>query len=70
VEGALPLLKTHDVVLLASHGVIAVEENLDKAFSKLEAAEAIARVLATAEQIGTPSVLPEDEYNMLYNKKV
>ena len=65
---AKEILKTSNVVLLANHGALVVADSLDLAYSRMEAAEAVAQVLFVAKQFGTPVDLPEDEVNYLLNK--
>ena len=60
-EPARELIKKYDGVLLANHGVLVVSKDVYVALNKVEAMEAIARVLAIAEQIGKPVDLPDDE---------
>lgn len=60
-EPARELIKKFDGVLLANHGILVVGKDLYSAMNKVEAMEAIARVLSLAEQIGKPVDLPDDE---------
>lgn len=60
-EPARELIKKHDGVLLANHGILAVGKDVYSAMNKVEAMESIARVLSIAEQIGKPVDLPDDE---------
>ena len=60
-EPARELIQKYDGVLLANHGVLAVGGDVFGAMNKVEAMEAIARVLTIANQIGKPVDLPDDE---------
>lgn len=60
-EPARELIKKYDGVLLANHGLLVVSKDVFGAMNKVEAMEAIARVLSIAEQIGKPVDLPDDE---------
>jgi L-fuculose-phosphate aldolase len=60
-EPARELLQKHDGVLLANHGVLAVGGDVYGAMNKVEAMEAIARVLTIANQVGKPVDLPDEE---------
>jgi L-fuculose-phosphate aldolase len=60
-ESARELIKNHDGILLANHGVLAVGKDVHGAMNKVEAMEAVARVLTIAEQIGKPVDLSDDE---------
>lgn len=53
-----------DIVLLGNHGVITVGKDVYDAMNKVEAAEAIAKVLYYAEQIGGVVDLPDSEVEM------
>ncbi|MGI6777944.1 MAG: class II aldolase/adducin family protein [Acetivibrionales bacterium] len=60
------LLKDHDIVLLANHGIMAIGRDVYDAFFKLESAESMARVLMLAKQLGGERELPEDKLEQLY----
>jgi L-fuculose-phosphate aldolase len=60
-DGVRDLIKKHDVVLLANHGVLVVGKDIYDAMNKTEACESITRVLCLAEQAGKPVDLPDDE---------
>lgn len=63
--GLPPIMKNHDVALLSNHGVVAVGKNVWDALHKLEAAEAIAKVLLLSKLVGTPKDLPDSECDYL-----
>lgn len=50
-------LKTHDAVLLANHGVVAVGATLEDACANLELVESFAEIYLLAKQLGTPQAL-------------
>jgi len=54
-------------VLLPNHGVIAVGENLKKAFGAAMAVEESAHVAAIALQLGTPRTVPDAEVDRMNN---
>jgi L-fuculose-phosphate aldolase len=60
-EPARELIKTYDGVLLANHGVLVVSKDVHGAMNKVEAMEAIARVLSITDQVGKAVDLPDDE---------
>jgi L-fuculose-phosphate aldolase len=66
--GAAELVKKHNVILLANHGVLALGRDIYDAMNKLEACEATAKVLFLAESIGKPVDLPEEECAFLLAK--
>jgi L-fuculose-phosphate aldolase len=60
--GVKPLIQDHYLVLLANHGALAIGSTAAKACNRLDAAEATAKILSLAKQIGgTPVPLPEAE---------
>jgi L-fuculose-phosphate aldolase len=60
-EPAREFIRKYDGVLLANHGVLVVSKDVYGAMNKVEAMEAIARVLSITNQIGGPVDLPDDE---------
>ena len=59
-------LKKENVVLLENHGALSVGATVIDAMNMLEAAEATARNLTLAKQIGTPKDLPTEECRILW----
>ena len=57
-----------NIVLLGNHGVITLGKDVFDAMNKVEAAEAIAKVLFYAEQIGGVVDLPDSEVEMFLAK--
>ena len=68
-EPARELIKKYDGIILANHGVLVVNKDVYGAMNKVEAMEAITRVLSIAEQIGKPVDLPDDERAFLLSAK-
>ncbi len=60
-----PLLEKEDVILLENHGALSVGKTVLDAMNAIEAAEASARILTLAKQVGTPKALPEEEREIL-----
>lgn len=60
-----PLLKSHDGVLLANHGAIALGADLFGAYYKMETIEHFARISLTARQLGREHLLSRDEVERL-----
>ena len=60
-EAMQPFLSTHEVFLLANHGVTAVGRSLTDAITRLESVEQAARILLVAELLGGPRALPTAE---------
>lgn len=63
-----PLLQKEDVILLENHGAMAVGKTVIDAMNAMEAAEASARILTLANQVGTPKILPEKEQEILWQQ--
>jgi len=61
-------IRKNDIVLLGNHGVIAVGKDVFDAMNKIEAAEAIAKVLFYADKIGKVVDLPDSEVRMFLEK--
>lgn len=61
-------VKKSDIVLLGNHGVIVVGKDVFDAMNKVEAAEAIAKVLYYAERVGKVVDLPDSEVDMFLAK--
>ena len=55
------LIKHYDGVLLANHGVLVVSKDVYGAMNKVEAMEAVTRVLSITHHIGKPVDLPDEE---------
>ena len=61
-----PLLQKEDVILLENHGALSVGKTVFDAMNAMEAAEASARVLTVAGQVGTIKNLSNQECDALW----
>ena len=61
-----PLLQNEDVILLQNHGAMSMGKSVFDAMNALEAAEASARILTIAPQVGTVLELPKEECDALW----
>jgi len=66
-RGIGPILQKENVLLLENHGAMAVGNTVFDAMDALEAAEASARILTIAKQVGTPKELPDEECRDLWD---
>jgi L-fuculose-phosphate aldolase len=64
-DAMLPMLQTHEVFLLANHGVTAVGRNLEEALQRLESTEQAARIGLIARLMGGAQTLPASEVQAL-----
>jgi len=55
--------------MLAGNGVLAVGENVEQAYLRLELLEHIAKIQFYAEQMGVPMALSEENLNVLLQKR-
>lgn len=67
LEGAVPILKKHDIALLGNHGVLTVGKTCTDAMNRMEAAEAITQVIYLSGQLGGEVPLPDDECNFFFS---
>lgn len=68
-EGLHEHILSHDVVLLANHGVMAAGKDVFDAFFKLEAVESIAKVLYLSQSLGGEKELSADKLEEIYRLK-
>ena len=61
-----PLLQKEDVILLQNHGALSVGKTVFDAMNALEAAEASARILTIAPQVGKVNDLSKEELDALW----
>ena len=61
-----PLLEKEDIFLLENHGAVTVGATVFDAMNLIETAESSARIVALANQIGTPKNMTEDERKDLF----
>ncbi len=67
-DGIEEAIATHDLILLANHGVIAVGKDLEFAVSLVEAAEEVLKIYGLAKQVGEVRDLePEQMESLLEN---
>lgn len=67
LEGAIPILQKHDIAILGNHGVITVGATGFQAMNRMEAAEAITKVVYLNEQLGGPVNLPDSECDFFFS---
>ena len=60
-----PLLRNHDAILMANHGLVTYGKDLLDAFMKTETCEHFAQVSLTAHQLGCRKLLEDDALNKL-----
>ncbi len=64
-DAMMPWVHSHDVFLLANHGVTAVGADLPDAVHRMESCEQAARILLGAQLLGGASALPSGEREAL-----
>ncbi len=69
VANTIKHIKKRDVVIMANHGAIALADNIEHAFSKIETAEYYAQVSIFSNIIGNPVSLPKKEVAKLIKLK-
>ncbi len=69
VKNTVKYLKQKDVVMMANHGVIAIADNIEHAFSKLETAEYYAHVTLNALLLGGGKHLSHNDIKDLMKLK-
>lgn len=67
VENTSLYFKDYDVVLMANHGVIVGDRDLEQANLKLELCEAYAKTLVCSKILGGAKILPEEEVEKIYS---
>ncbi len=65
---AAALGSEYNAVLLATHGLLAVGTDIERAFTVAEEVELVARICWQARAIGTPVALPDDEMARVIEK--
>ncbi|MEO7144453.1 MAG: class II aldolase/adducin family protein [Bryobacteraceae bacterium] len=68
-DGMLPLIPSHDAILMANHGAVAYGEDLNKAFFRMDTVEHVARITLVAEMLGGPKPLPRQEVAKLFDSR-
>ena len=69
VANTIKHIKKRDVVIMANHGAIALADNIEHAFSKIETDEYYAQVSIFSNIIGNPVSLPKKEVAKLIKLK-
>lgn len=69
VHKTVKYLDNRDVVMMANHGAIAIADNLEHAFYKMETAEYYAKVTLNTKILGNPKFLSEKDIQDLINLK-
>jgi len=64
-ETVRPLIKSHDGVLLANHGAVALGKDLYSAYYKMETIEHFAQISLVARQLGREHLLSREEVDRL-----
>ena len=64
-ETVAPLIKSHDGVLLANHGAVALGRDLFSAYYKMETIEHFAQISLVARQLGREHLLSREEVERL-----
>jgi len=68
-ESVLPHVADSNTILLASHGVVCMDADLEQAYYRLEIVDAYAKVLLLSKQIGPPRTLDATETSELLDLK-
>ena len=69
VNNTVKHIENRDVVMMANHGAIAIADNLEHAFQKMETAEYYAKVTLNTHILGNPKNLSEKDVQDLINLK-
>lgn len=67
VDNTSVYFKDYDVVLMANHGVIIGDKDIQQAYLKLELCEAYAKTVICAKLLGGVKILPEEEVQKIYS---
>lgn len=62
----VPFLSDHQVILLANHGVVSYGPSLLDAFLKMETVEHLAHIHLAAHQLGTATLLKQEQLDQLH----
>jgi L-fuculose-phosphate aldolase len=63
--GLEPLVRAHDAILLANHGLVTCGKDLETAYHRLEIVEQFARILLIAQSLGGPHLLSRAQMEKL-----
>lgn len=64
------LIPRHEAILMANHGVVTYGKTLLDAFMKMETVEHLAHISLAVEQLGSASLINQDQVNDLLRAKV
>lgn len=67
-ENALKAMEGRDAVLLANHGINVAGRTMEEAFAKTEQLEFCARLYWQAKSIGEPTILSDEEMEMMVDR--
>ena len=67
VDNTSVYFRDYDVVLMANHGVIIGDKDIQQAYLKLELCEAYAKTVICAKLLGGVKILPEEEVQKIYS---
>jgi len=65
-EKVSDVILEHDAALLSNHGAIAVAEDLERAFRKIEELELLCKMITVATIMGGVKKIPQDKLNLLH----
>src|SRR5688572_21722785 len=66
-DAVTPYVRSHDGLLLANHGALALGKDLFSAYYKMETIEHFARISLVARQLGRENLLSREEVSRLQN---
>lgn len=67
-DNAYAAMQDRKAVLLANHGMIGGDSNLEKAFNIIEEVEYCSKIYCIAKSVGTPFILDNTEMQVIENK--
>jgi L-fuculose-phosphate aldolase len=69
LEDVISHLDQVDIFMIAGNGVLAVGQDLEQAYLRLELAEHLAKIDYFAQQMGKPLTIPDSDLNVLLEKR-
>ena len=67
-KNAYEAMRDRKAVILANHGILGGDSNLDKAFNIIEEVEYCSKIYCIAKSIGNPVILDHDEMQVMKHK--
>lgn len=67
-DNILDAIGTGNAVLMANHGMVAVGENIEKAFATAEMIEYVSKLFLLTKAVGQPNILGQDEMKEVLRK--